>query len=125
MAKNTRSFALRAAFRTSSIWGTQLLASATALMLGQSLPPSEMKSLYGSTTSSAVMLLSYVGVFMVFPPALAELLCCADGRFLVVFAVDRQRSTVRFSSSISHTRSGARARESRAHRHRPIKARIS
>src|SRR5215831_4964063 len=69
----TRSFALRATFRTSSICATQLLASATALMRGQILPPSEMKSLYGSTTSSAVMPLSYVGVSTVFPPALAEL----------------------------------------------------
>src|SRR5262249_41086549 len=42
---------------------TQSFASATALMRGQILPPSEMKSLYGSTTSSAVMPLSYVGVF--------------------------------------------------------------
>src|SRR5262249_19400832 len=42
----------------------QLFASATALMRGQILPPSEMKSLYGSTTSNAVMPLSYVGVFM-------------------------------------------------------------
>jgi hypothetical protein len=53
--------------------GTQWLASATALMRGQSVPPSEMKSLYGSTTSSGMMPLSYVGVFTVFPPALAEL----------------------------------------------------
>jgi len=37
---------------------TQLLASATALMRGQILPPSERKSLYGSTTTSAVMSLS-------------------------------------------------------------------
>ncbi len=35
--------------------GTQLLASATAWMRGQILPPSEMKSLYGSTTRSPVM----------------------------------------------------------------------
>src|SRR5215813_9423635 len=35
--------------------GTQLLASATALMRGQILPPSEMKSLYGSTTRRAVI----------------------------------------------------------------------
>src|SRR5215510_5610832 len=64
------------------MWGTQLLASATALMRGQTLPPSEMKSLYGSTTSSAVMLLSYVGAFTAFPPALAELLRFADDQFL-------------------------------------------
>src|SRR5262245_10128965 len=36
------------------MFGTQRLASATALMRGQSLPPSEMKSLYGSMTSRAV-----------------------------------------------------------------------
>src|SRR5215472_14231602 len=40
-------------------------------MRGQILPPSEMKSLYGSTTSSAVMPLSYVGVFTAFPPAVS------------------------------------------------------
>src|SRR5262245_47333934 len=31
-----------------------------------------MKSLYGSTTSRAVIVLSYAGVFTVFPPAFAE-----------------------------------------------------
>src|SRR5215510_9598309 len=80
--RQKRSFALRAAFRTSSIWGMQLLASATALMRGQILPPSEMKSLYGSTTSSAVMSLSYVGVSTLFPPALTELPRFADSQFL-------------------------------------------
>ena len=34
--------------------GTQLFASATALMRGQILPPSEMESLYRSITRSAV-----------------------------------------------------------------------
>src|SRR5215468_2941712 len=43
--------------------GTQLFASATALMLGQILPPSEMKSLYGSTTKSAVISLLYSRIF--------------------------------------------------------------
>src|SRR5262245_42515730 len=40
------------------MFGTQLLASATALIRGQILPPSEMKSLYGSITTSVVMPLS-------------------------------------------------------------------
>src|SRR5262245_11934132 len=48
---------------------TQSFASATALMRGQILPPSEMKSLYGSTTKRALILLSYVGVFMAGTPA--------------------------------------------------------
>src|SRR5262245_14601604 len=48
---------------------TQSFASATALMRGQILPPSDMKSLEGSTTKRALMLLSYVGVFMAVTPA--------------------------------------------------------
>src|SRR5215467_1279038 len=64
MAKNTRSLACRAAPRTFSMFGTQLFASATALMRGQILPPSEMKSLYGSTTRSAVSSLLYVIIAM-------------------------------------------------------------
>src|SRR5215813_2972968 len=65
MASKTRSFASRAAFKTCSMCGTQLFASATALIRFQILPPSEMKSLYGSTTSSAVSCLSYVTFAMV------------------------------------------------------------
>src|SRR5262245_51940737 len=42
--------------------GTQLFASATAFRRSHSLPPSEMKSLYGSITRSAVISLSYVTV---------------------------------------------------------------
>src|SRR5664279_2155938 len=38
--------------------GTQLFATATVLMRSQILPPSEMKSLYGSMTRSAVISLS-------------------------------------------------------------------
>src|SRR5262245_12085845 len=41
---------------------TQSFVSATALMRGQILPPSEMKSLYGSTTSSAVWPCRLAGV---------------------------------------------------------------
>src|SRR5262249_38755990 len=63
------SFTARAAFRTFSMLGTQSFASATALMRGQILPPSEMKSLYGSTTKRALMLLSCVGVLMAVTPA--------------------------------------------------------
>src|SRR5262249_14513635 len=92
----TRRSALRAAFRTSSICWTQLLASATALMRGQILPPSEMKSLYGSTTSSAVMSLSYVGVSTLFPPALTELPRFADRQFLgAIRSMRPRRMTVR------------------------------
>src|SRR5215831_4035669 len=40
--------------------GTQLLVSATPLMRSHILPPSEMKSLYGSITTSAVISFSYV-----------------------------------------------------------------
>src|SRR6185437_11263261 len=53
-----RSSAFRAAFRTCSIFGTQLFVSATVFNRSQNLPPSEMKSLYGSITRSAVMSLS-------------------------------------------------------------------
>ena len=57
--KNYRSLASRAAVSTSSMCGTQLFASATSLIRGQILPPSEMKSLlYGSTARSPVLLLS-------------------------------------------------------------------
>ena len=38
--------------------GTHLLASATAFRRSHTLPPSEMKSLYGSITRSAVISLS-------------------------------------------------------------------
>jgi hypothetical protein len=46
---------------------TQSFVSATRRMRSHSLPPSEMKSLYGSTTRSAVISLSYVTVAML-PP---------------------------------------------------------
>src|SRR5262249_47458548 len=42
--------------------GTQLFASATPLIRSQILPPSEIKSLYGSTSRSAVSSLSNVSV---------------------------------------------------------------
>src|SRR6187402_1588567 len=44
----------RAAQSTARMFGTRLTLSATSLAKGQSLPPSARKSLYGSTTSSAV-----------------------------------------------------------------------
>src|SRR5215510_2090502 len=72
-------------------------------MRGQILPPSEMKSLYGSTTSSAVMPLSYAGVFTVFPPALAEL--SQDEWMLIhvgTLLVLRTVSTSRFQNQISN-----------------------
>src|SRR5215471_7528674 len=47
--------------------GTQPLASPTAFTRSQILPPSEMKSLYGSITRSAVICLSKAGVSML-PP---------------------------------------------------------
>jgi hypothetical protein len=40
--------------------GTQLFASATRFKRSHILPPSEMKSLYGSIITSAVSCLSYV-----------------------------------------------------------------
>src|SRR5262245_39498769 len=43
------------------------LASATALTRFHSLPPSEIKSLYGSTTSSAVISFSNLSVAMFLP----------------------------------------------------------
>src|ERR1700754_4065483 len=52
--------ALRAASRTSAMWRMQLLAPATPLSRSHTLPPSEMKSLYGSITRSPVMSLSDV-----------------------------------------------------------------
>jgi hypothetical protein len=64
----TRSPAARAAFSTCSIFGTQWFASATPLMRSQILPPSGMKSLYGSTTRSAVISSSYVCPVMPEPP---------------------------------------------------------
>src|SRR5262245_21259659 len=48
--------------------GTQPFASATARMRPHSLPPSEMKSLYGTITSSAVISLSNAGPFTASPP---------------------------------------------------------
>src|SRR5262245_42730765 len=50
------------------MWGTQSFASATARMRPHILPPSEMKSLYGSTTRRAVVSLSYAGPVMTFSP---------------------------------------------------------
>src|SRR5664279_6475040 len=46
--------------------GTQLFATATVLMRSQILPPSEMKSLYGSMTRSAVLSLSSFRFDMLF-----------------------------------------------------------
>ena len=43
--------------RTCSIWGTQPFASATAFRRSHTLPPSEMKSLYGSITRQGSKLL--------------------------------------------------------------------
>src|SRR5215475_6812648 len=60
--------AFRAAFRTRNILGTQLFASATPFKRSHSLPPSEMKSLYGSITRSAVISLSYFRFAMLFAP---------------------------------------------------------
>src|SRR5207253_2010414 len=50
-----RSSACRAAFRTRSMCGTQSFDSATGFKRSQTLPPSEIKSLYGSITRSAVI----------------------------------------------------------------------
>jgi hypothetical protein len=41
-------------------------------MRGQILPPSEMKSLYGSTNKSAMVSLSCLWVFTAFPPLTAD-----------------------------------------------------
>src|ERR1700684_268628 len=46
------------------MWGTHPLASATYLRRSQTLPPSEMKSLYGSITTSPVSSLLYVTTVM-------------------------------------------------------------
>src|SRR5262249_47098092 len=62
--------ATRATVRTCNICGTQLFASATPLSLSHSLPPSEIKSLYGSITRSAVISFSYV-TFAMLPPGYA------------------------------------------------------
>src|SRR5277367_7078781 len=51
--------AVRAASSTWRMCGVHPLASATALRRSHTLPPSEMKSLYGSITSRPVRLLSY------------------------------------------------------------------
>src|SRR5262245_28428571 len=51
------------------MWGTQLFASATARIRSHNLPPSEMKSLYGSITRSAGTALSYVCPAMASPLA--------------------------------------------------------
>src|SRR5262249_52115840 len=48
--------------------GMQLFASATAFRRSHTLPPSEMKSLYGSITRRAVISFSYVTFAMVQPP---------------------------------------------------------
>src|SRR5215469_14526144 len=58
--------ALRAASRTCTMCGTHWLPSATSFMRSHTLPPSEMKSLYGSTTMSPVMSFSYVRCAMSF-----------------------------------------------------------
>ena len=50
-----RGWTFGAAFKTFSIFGTQLFASATRLMRFHSLPPSEMKSSYELATGSAVV----------------------------------------------------------------------
>src|SRR5262249_316560 len=68
----------------------QSFASATPRMRSHSLPPSEMKSLYGSTTRSAVISLSYVTVAML-PPTYA--VTQADQRVLLRWRCPR------FSSS--------------------------
>jgi hypothetical protein len=47
--------------------GTQRLASATALMRFQTLPPSEMKLLYESISNNAVERVSYVRFSMITP----------------------------------------------------------
>src|SRR5262245_53788921 len=69
-------------------------------MRGQSLPPSEIKSLYGSITSSAVMLLSYVGVFTTFPPAPVELSRSNDDQIPECGPPVRPASTSRFQNEI-------------------------
>src|SRR5262245_16225174 len=61
--------ALRAVFRVRNMFGTQLFASATDLTRSHNLPPSEMKSLYGSIKRSAVTSLLYV------TPSMPSLLC--------------------------------------------------
>src|SRR5262249_33445814 len=80
---------------------TQPFASATALMRGQILPPSEMKSLYGSTTKRALMLLSYVEVFMVFAPAVVGATFFALGAICADALCDRSEfaviATVKFT----------------------------
>src|ERR1700676_425130 len=54
------------------MWETQLFASATAFIRFHILPPSEMKSLYGSITRSAVSCFSYVTRAMVVSPIKAR-----------------------------------------------------
>src|SRR5262249_46530965 len=80
--------AFRAAFRTCAICGTQLFASATALRRSHILPPSEMKSLYGSITRSAVSCLSYVTWAMVVVPIEVTETCSLRDKLLAAVDVE-------------------------------------
>src|SRR5579872_3056080 len=62
--------AFRAASSTCTIFGTQPFASATGFRRSHTLPPSEMKSLYGSITRSAVARFSYASSIMAASPLL-------------------------------------------------------
>src|SRR5262249_2588524 len=64
--EKTRMFAFRAASRTCVIWGTHLFASATPFKRSHTFPPSDMKSLYGAMTRSAVISLPNFGFAMFF-----------------------------------------------------------
>src|SRR5215470_8179185 len=105
--------AFRPASRTWLIWGTHWFASATRFKRSHTLPPSEMKSLYASITTSAVMSRSYVTGAMVGGSSawLEQLVQLLERRGIL--SADR-RVLAAWVRSLQGSAHGARQRDRRA-----------